>query len=330
MNSSRSALPLSGDPPRALVTGASGFVGHAVCRALINAGWQVFGQTRAHAPPAGVQPVTLDLGRCTDYAGLLPRCDAIIHLAALSHVPLAHVDRKTLWRINVGATESLARMAARHDAHFVFASTAKVLGEAGEWDDAASPAPADAYAESKLAAEASLHALNGLRFTILRPPLVYGPGVKGNFLRLLRWADSGWPLPLGSLDNPRSLLYVENLAAAIATLLHSPTALGQTWLISDGEAPSVTTLFRTLAAALGRPARLLPFPARTMRRVGALFGMGGLATRLTGHFVIHDREIRQRLGWLPSHTFTAGARATAAWYRARPTPLPSARCERKT
>jgi nucleoside-diphosphate-sugar epimerase len=320
--------PLSTNPtpPKALVSGASGFVGRTVCQVLLAAGWQVIGQVGRQLPPPGVTPLPLDWAQHDAIANRCPPVDAIIHLAGLAHVPVSLISHERIWRINVETTRHLAHLAAENGIPLIFLSSAKVLGEQGEWNDNATPAPSDLYAESKLAAEETIRATHGLDYSILRPPLIYGPQVKANFLRLLRWADRGWPLPLAGLDNPRSLLYVENLADAILSCLATqqrPAASQQTWLISDGPPLSVASLFRHLAAALQRPARLFPFPRPLLHHAAAWLGKTAEIERLTGRFILHDQALRSQLGWAPPHTTAAGLQRTVQWFRqTQPTATP--------
>lgn len=245
----------------------------------------------------------------------LPSVDAIVHLAGLARVPAGSSGSPAIWHTNVEATRSLARFAARGGVHLIYVSSAKVLGDNGEWDDAAIPAPADAYAISKLSAENQLRAEPELTYTILRPPLVYGPHVKGNFLGLLRLAYSGLPLPFAKLQNPRSLIFVDNLAAAIlACLKNRAAAAGRVWLVSDGTAMEVAALFRHLANAMGRPARLFPFAPDKLLLLARLAGLSPAAEKLVGRFVVHDAEIRRSLDWLPPHPVSLALQKTADWY----------------
>lgn len=299
-----------------LLTGASGFVGQTVCRHLLAAGWPVIGQSLLHAVPPGVTAWRCDVRSELDRLEDLPPLGAIIHLAGLAHVPVRRVDRQTVWASNVAPVERLAQWAARRRIPLIYLSSAKVLGESGRWDDRARPAPADLYAESKLAAETVLRQVLGPQATVLRPPLMHGPQVKGNFLALLRWAAAGWPLPLAALDNRRSVLHVDNLAAAIVACLRQPAACAdQTWLISDGEALGMATLFRRLAAGLGRPARLFGVPAPVLRQLAGACGRAALAERLTGPFEIDDSGMRAKLIWQPPLSAAAALTATARWYR---------------
>jgi nucleoside-diphosphate-sugar epimerase len=226
--------------------------------------------------------------------------DSVLHLAGIAH---RRASAQELEAVNVEGPVRLARAAAKLGARFVFMSSVKVHGDT--WDAPLSEhspiRPADPYAASKVRAEEALARLPGLRLTVLRPPLVYGPGVKANFLSLMRAIDRGWPLPLASIDNRRSFIFVGNLVDAVIRCL---TAEG-TFLVSDGPAVSTPQLCRELAAALRRPARLFPFPASL------------LPCKLAGSLEVDDSAIRSSLKWHPPFTRQQGLQATADWYRAR-------------
>jgi len=155
-----------------------------------------------------------------------------------------------------------------------------------------------------------LSAIPGLRLSVIRPPLVYGPGVKGNFLLLLRAIARGWPLPLAALENRRSLVYAGNLADAVARCAEAPQAAGRSYLVCDGRARSTPELCRAIGGALGRPARLFPFPAHWLDLAESL-------GKLTHSLEVDDSAIRRELAWTPPHSFEAGLRETAAWFRAK-------------
>ncbi|HYR34110.1 MAG TPA: NAD-dependent epimerase/dehydratase family protein [Burkholderiales bacterium] len=256
------------------VTGAGGFIGGALVAELRRAGHDV-------------QPA-------------LAGAESVVHLAAIAH---RRASREELQDVNVRLAERVAREAAAAGARFVFLSSVKVHGEASEapFTERSPIAPGDAYAESKARAEEALHAIGGLRLAVLRPPLVYGPGVKANFLALMRAIARGWPLPLAAIDNRRSLLYVGNLVDAILRCLGAEG----TYLVSDGAPVSTPQLCRELGQALGRPARLLRFPPAL------------LPGKLAGSLAVDDRAMRERLGWRAPFTREQGLHATAAWYRAR-------------
>jgi nucleoside-diphosphate-sugar epimerase len=202
---------------------------------------------------------------------------------------------------------------------FVFVSSVKVNGEerAAAYTEADTPMPEDAYALSKWEAEQGLRqiaAATGLEVVILRPPLVYGPGVGANFLALMHAVARGIPLPLGAINNRRSLIFVGNLADAILCCLEHPVAAGKTFLVSDGEDVSTPALVRRMAAALGGPARLVALPMPVLRAAAALAGKSALATRLLDSLTVDGTAIRHTLGWSPPFTLDEGLRETAAWY----------------
>lgn len=287
---------------RVVVTGASGFIGRTLCPALRARGHQVVALDRA---------ATGDLAAFTGWPGQLAGGDAVVHLAALAHA--RGVDEERLRAVNVEAPLALGRAAAAAGAKMLFMSSAKVLGEetAGSAFDESSPlAPQDAYGRAKAAAEGALRAVSGLALTVLRPPLVFGPGVKANFLALLRAVARGWPLPLASIANRRSLVYVGNLADAVLRCLETPRAAGKTYLLGDGAPVSTPALCRALGVALGKPARLFRCPP-------SLLEIAPAAAKLTRSLVVDDREIRRELGWAPPHSLEAGLRLTAEWFRAQ-------------
>ncbi|MFP5431055.1 MAG: UDP-glucose 4-epimerase family protein [Gammaproteobacteria bacterium] len=302
-----------------LVTGATGMVGRALCELLIARGYGIVPAVRQ---PAGLsnEVVTGDIGLTTDWCMALKDCDAVVHLAARVHVmedtaqnPLA-LYRAT----NAEATLNLARQAARAGVRrFVFISTIKVNGERRDapYRETDVPAPEDAYAISKWEAERGLRQIAAeteLEVVILRPPLVYGPGVKANFRRLLDTVARGWPLPLGAIRNRRSLLYLGNFVDAIRACVEHPAAAGQTFLLDDGEAVSTPDLVRAVARAMRRPAHLLAVPVKVLEFAGALLGKRAAVARLTGSLWVDSSLIRSRLGWTPPYSMEAGLAATVA------------------
>ncbi len=224
--------------------------------------------------------------------------DAVVHLAAIAH---RRAGRQELQRVNVDFAVETARKAATLGASFVFLSSVKVHGESSKAPlrEDSPIAPQDIYAESKAQAEQALRAIAGLRLAVLRPPLVYGPGVKANFLALISAVARGVPLPLACIRNRRSLVYVGNLADAIIACLGKEG----TYLVSDGEPVSTPQLVREIGAALGRPARLLPFPTSL------------LPEKLSGSLEVDDSHIGRTLGWKAPFTRSEGLRLTAEWYR---------------
>jgi UDP-glucose 4-epimerase len=302
-----------------LVTGANGFVGRALCAQLIIAGHVVKPSVRSKAGLPN-EVVVGDIGSSTDWRRALEGCDAVVHLAARVHMMRddAH-DPLALYReTNTDATLSLARQAAEARVkRFVFVSTIKVNGEGRDsaYRDTDVPAPEDAYAISKWEAEQGLRQISretGLEVVILRPSLVYGPGVKANFQRLIQTVAHGWPLPLGAIRNRRSVLFVGNFVDAIRLCIEHPAAAGQTFLLDDGEPVSTPDLVRATARAMGRPARLLSMPVWVLEVAGVLLGRRAAVARLTGSLYVDSSAIRLRLGWVPPYSMEAGLAATVA------------------
>ena len=224
-------------------------------------------------------------------------------------------------RVNVDGTRLLARMAAAAGVRrFVFLSSIKVNGESTRrpFTQADMPRPGDAYGISKWEAEQALIQVardTGMQWVILRSPLIYGPGVGANFLRLMRAVARRAPLPLGGIDNRRSLVYAGNLVDAIRVCLSHPGARDQVFLLSDGEDVSSADLVRRLAAALQVQPRLLSVPGPVLRAVGRLMGRAAAVERLTGSLQVDSSRIRAELGWLPPFSLDEGLAETGHWYR---------------
>lgn len=302
-----------------LLTGATGFVGTALSARLVILGYEVVPTVRGKSGLPN-EVVVGNLDASTDLGIALAGCDAAVHLAARVHVmsdnsenPLAQY-RAT----NTEATLNLARQAAAAGVkRFVFISTIKVNGEGRDaaYRETDTPVPEDAYAISKWEAEQGLLRIaqeTGLEVVILRPPLVYGPGVKANFRRLLDTVARGWPLPLGAIRNRRSLLYLGNFIDAIRVCIEQPAAAGQTFLVDDGQPVSTPDLIRAVAHAMGRPAHLLAVPVGVLEFAGTLLGKRGAVQRLTGSLWVDSSLIRARLGWTPPYSMAAGLAATVA------------------
>jgi nucleoside-diphosphate-sugar epimerase len=279
---------------------------------------------RAEAMPPMEYAEVGDIGPATRWDEALRGVDAVVHLAARVHVRVrsAPAAIAAYRRVNTAGTERLALAAAAAGVRrFVFLSTLKVNGEATQarpFTESDPPAPQDAYARAKWEAEQALHrigARTGMEVVILRPPLVYGPGVKANFLALLKAVARGLPLPLGAIDNRRSLVYVGNVADAIVKCLEHPAAAGQTFLVRDGEDVSTPELVRRLARALGVKPRLFPVPPSWLSFAGQLTGRRDAVDRLIGSLAIDDAKIREALGWVPPYTLDEGLEATARWFK---------------
>lgn len=304
------------------VTGATGFVGTALCRRLVADGWRVVALVRgpdAELPPGVEARVVGDLAHVEDFAPHLAGMDAVAHLAARVHVMNPTPEDAALFQaVNVTATRRLAEGAARAGVgRLLFLSTIKVNGEGGDRPYRADdpPAPADPYGRSKAEAEAALAEVaraTGLAVTVIRPPVVYGPGVKANVAALARLCDSRLSLPFGATRNARSLIALDNLADAVVTALAAPEAAGRTYLVRDGEDLSTGELIRRIRRAQGRPARLLPVPQGLMAGALTRLGRGKLADRLFGSLTVDDSAIRHDLGWSPPLSVDEGLRAMLA------------------
>lgn len=310
---------------KVLVTGVSGFVGRCLAGTLVERGDKVRGVTRCvpRFPLPGVDYARIDLINAdTTWQGNLAEVEAVVHCAARVHVmdDVATDPLVSFRAVNLNGTLALARQAAEAGAQrFVFLSSIKVNGEGRQlpYIETDPVAPNDAYAISKWEAETGLWQIaqeTGLEVVILRPPLVYGPGVGANFRRLMHTVESGWPLPLGEINNRRSLLYLGNLVDAIRLCLDHPAAVGRTYLLSDGEDVSSPELVRRLATALGRRARLFPVPELWLRFAGRLTARSTVVDRLLGSLAVDSSLIRRELGWIPPYSLDAGLAETARHY----------------
>ncbi|MFA5950233.1 MAG: NAD-dependent epimerase/dehydratase family protein [Hyphomicrobium sp.] len=312
---------------RILVTGAAGFVGGAVCRALGDAGHHVTAVTRtpgAASRVAGRHVALGTLSRATFWDEVLAGTETIIHLAGRAHV--MNDDPRQAERLyregNVEVLEALVAAALRCGVRrLVLVSSIKVNGEATAGPPMRAsdpPAPEDAYGRSKLEAEQALQVMAGrsLEWVILRPPLMYGPGVRGNILRLFSHANRGWPVPFGSISNARDLLYVGSFAELIAIAAHHPDAAGRVFLARDGDPVSTPTLYRAIAYALGRKPRILPCPVALLQAIGRAAGRSDETRRLTGNLRIDDSDTRRRLGWQPGIGMEEAMQLTAQWFKA--------------
>lgn len=313
-----------------LITGANGFVGRTLTKRLRAAGHAVRGAVRSVSLNDMPEIETVAVGDCgseTEWTPALSGIDTVIHLAARVHLMDDQAaDPLAAFRlVNVAGTMQLARQAAKAGVkRLVFVSSIKINGEESPtpYTENSPCTPRDPYAISKMEAELALHALErkiGLEVVIVRPPLVYGPGVKANFLKVLQLVVKGIPLPFASIRNQRSLVYVENFADALAVCAVHPTAAGQTYLVSDGEDVSTPKLIRQIASALGVPARLLPFPVSLMHLAGKLTGKSGELNRLTGSLTVDISKIRRELDWKPPFTMEEGLKETAEWFKKRQT-----------
>jgi nucleoside-diphosphate-sugar epimerase len=301
-----------------LVTGASGFVGQALVQQLARNNIPVRSAFRASDGVSGSSIAVGDIGPDTHWAPALEGCDRVVHLAARVHVMNDKaIDQLTEFRrINVDGTLNLALQAAAAGVRrFVYLSSVKVNGESTSpgraFTEADAPNPQDAYGQSKHEAEQGLRQLSadtGMEVVIIRPPLVYGPGVKANFASLMRAVQRGWPLPLGAVHNQRSLVALSNLVDFIITCITRPQAANQTFLVSDGQDLSTTELVRGMAQAAGVPARLLPMPVWALQAGASLLGKGDAVQRLCGNLQVDMSKARSLLGWVPPVSVEEGLR----------------------
>jgi nucleoside-diphosphate-sugar epimerase len=310
------------------VTGANGFVGRTLCAQLGDAGHQVIALVRrAGSCESRVHELVVPDDNFASLAAgqpSLPRCDALVHLAARVHMmqddsadPLAAYRAANVEGALNAARAALAAGARR----IVFVSSVKALGErepGRPWREDDVPAPVDPYGISKYEAEQALFALgreHGIDVAVVRPPLVYGPGVRANFRGLMRAVDRGVPLPLGSVDARRSMVYVGNLADAIRTLATRSEPVGGVYHVTDGDDLSGAGMVEAIATALGRPARLVPVPVAWLRGLGKLTGKVAQVERLTSPLRIDSSRLRRELGWAPPWSVAQGLAETARAYQ---------------
>src|ERR1700730_7919956 len=318
-----------------LITGASGFVGRALCRQLEVKGHSLKRVLRKPSPHSqsptysSEEFIIPDLNAVVHWRAAMEDVDVVFHLAARVHVMKEnHPNAASLYQeTNCEGTRKLGQAAADAGVRrFIFVSTVKVHGEKnlrnqkGEpipFSETQPPNPADPYAQSKWDAEKGLHEISrrsGMEIVILRPPLIYGPGVGGNFLKLLGLLDKKVPLPLKSVHSRRSILYVGNLVDALVTTIYNQRASERTFLISDGYAPTIPELLEKLARSLNKKPRLFRVPVPFLRWVGSLTGRSASIDRLTSPLIVDTHAITSALGWAPPFTLKAALKETVDWY----------------
>lgn len=320
---------IKGSVRKIFVTGATGFVGRKLCHSLLERGCSVAGTVRSQEKISELSSqmechLIDDIGPYTDWAGVLDHVDTIIYLAARVHVMQeTSADPLNEYRgVNSAGAERLAYMASKAGVRrIIYLSTIKVNGERTTdhpFTEEDVVNPDDPYARSKWEAEQILHRISretGIEVVIIRPPLIYGDGVAGNFLRLLNWVNKDVPLPLSLVNNRRSLIYAGNLVDVIAACMTHPNAAGETFVVSDGEDISTPNLIRMIANAMNKRARLIPLPVMLLKAAGALTGKVPEIERLTGSLCIDSSKIRKVLGWKPPYTMEEGIRETVKWYK---------------
>ena len=301
-----------GSPGRIVVTGAGGFVGRRTCEALLHDGMDVVAVSRTSGLDIG------EISGSTDWSPALSPGVTIVHLAARAHVLERSSERDVMLfrEVNTAGTRRLALDAARIGVRrLVFLSSIRVLGTSTDgrahFTVEDPPAPAEPYAQSKAEAEQALWEIaadTGLEVCIIRPPLVYGPGAIGNFRRLVQLARSGIPLPLGSIQNSRSLVALDNLIDLIRVCISHPRAAGQTFLVSDGVTISTPDLVRGIASAMGKRARIVPLPVSLLRLGGRVLGKSAEIDRLLGSLEVDITHTHETLGWTPPIDIEEGLR----------------------
>lgn len=308
---------------RIALTGATGFVGKCLLVKLHCAGIRAVELGRTASTPDAEFYCIESLGPEADYGNALVGCDSVVHLAARVHVMHDDADDPlTAFQVvNLHGTVNLARQAAAAGVQrFVYVSSIKVNGECTmdkPFTESDVPSPLDPYGVSKWQAEQALQQVGretGMEIVIVRPPLVYGPGVKANFHSLLKLVSRSMPLPLGSIHNRRSMIFVENLVDALVLCATHPAAAGQTYLVSDGEDISTPQLVRVIASAMRRPDRVFPFPLALIRLAAVMLGRSSALDRLTQSLAVDSSKIRRELDWRPPYSMQQGLQITADWF----------------
>ncbi len=312
---------------KVLVTGANGFIGYALCKKLLVSNYKIKGVVRSKNYNSrlfeGIDTWKLEsVGPKTDWSEALIGIECVVHLAARVHIVTNDThDPFTLFReVNVSGSKRLAREAAFANVRrLIYISSVKVNGEGRStpYKEEDIPKPQDAYSISKWEAEKVLNKISeetGMEIVILRSPLVYGPRVKANFLRLLEIVEHGIPLPLASIKNRRSFIYLDNLVDAIVTCMKHPKAAGQTYFVSDGEDVSTSELIRRISYALGRPSRIFPLPPVMLNIAGIITGKSVAIDRLLSSLMVDSSKFRRELDWKAPFSMEQGLRETAKWY----------------
>src|SRR5215469_5823487 len=302
-------MPTAADPRSVVILGAAGFIGRALVSHLVTQGFTVRAVTRtAMTFTSSIESrVAGALDRHSDWHGLLNGARAVVHLASRAHAPPG--DAAWLASERDTAAAIAAAAAAAGIARTILLSSIKVLGETTTerpFSATSPPAPRDIYGRAKLAIETAMREHGAPGLTIIRPPLVYGPEVKGNFRALLRWIERDVPLPLSAVRNRRAFVFRDNLTALIATALIHPAAAGQSFLVRDDEEIGTPQLVREIARRIDAPARLFSMPPWLLR--------AATGDRLVSSLSVDDGTTRAHLGWRPPFSLADGLDATCRWF----------------
>ena len=330
MNPSAATPKASSKPTKILVTGSGGFVGSALCQEAARRGMLVTAAYRSRAPKVEHQNIRAvsvgDLANGSlELDGLLDDIDCVVHLASRAHHSDRSLSERQLWelyyRANVVSTQNLLNAASKAGVQrFVYLSSVKAVAEESQQllRTGGEERPEDVYGKTKRAAEVAVveaAKLSSMDYVILRPPLVYGPGVRANFLNLIRLVDKRVPMPVAGLKNRRSYVYLGNLVdACLSTVLH-PNAANQVYYVSDGKGISTPHLLNSLGKGLGRPVRMFSFPVWLLELAGRVFRKGPLVRKVVGSLEVSNQAICSGIEWTPKWDFQSGLEATLEWYR---------------
>ncbi|CZI58747.1 dTDP-glucose 4%2C6-dehydratase [Legionella pneumophila] len=309
-----------------LITGATGFIGRSLVPALLSEGHDVrCAVLQLDSTLQAEQIVINNLEVHTDWTDALRNVEIVIHLAARVHIMKEYATSSLdeYCKINSIATKNFAEQAVQNNVkRFIFLSTIKVHGEFSQnnlpFSEDCRTQPEDPYAKSKLYAEQFIQEIcqnARMEFVILRPPLVYGPYVKANFLRILQLVDKKWPLPFGSIYNKRTFIYIDNLVSAISAVVSEPSAANQVYLVADDCSWSLTQLVQTLSRKMNTKLFLIPIPVQILIFLFKLCGLKNINTRLFSSLEVSNEKIKSQLGWTPPVSSIDGLEKTVKWYQ---------------